>query len=103
MVSIAQSSVSEHRESRYPNNRPIASNCAAAARFSARAAAHLIHQPRGLRRHRGMAPLHHLIEPGDHLRPRRFIEHTFEYARGHRLPGNIAVVFDATAICSVTR
>src|ERR1700741_1135981 len=37
MVSIAQSSVSEQRDNRYTNNSPIATSCAAAARFSARA------------------------------------------------------------------
>jgi hypothetical protein len=26
--------------------------------------------------------LRQLIKAGDHLRPRRFIEHVFEYARG---------------------
>jgi len=84
MVSIAQSSVSEQRESRYPNSRPIASSCAAAARFSARGRAHLIHQARRLRRGRRMAALHQLIEPGDHLHPHRVIEHTFEYVTGVR-------------------
>jgi len=37
-VSTAHSSVSPHRDNRYANNSPIATNCAAAARFSARPA-----------------------------------------------------------------
>ncbi len=47
-VSIAQSSVYEHKDSRWANNCPIATNCSAAARFSARAPAQIRHPPRRL-------------------------------------------------------
>jgi hypothetical protein len=71
MVSIAQSSFSEQRESRYPVLGP-------GGRTDP------IQQRRRLRCLGRMAPLEELVEPGDHLRirptTRHVFEHTFEYS-----------------------